>query len=100
MIYLDHAATSWPKPAEVSEAMSNFLECAGGNPGRSGHRLSIAAARVVFDTREALAELFGISDPLRVIFTLNATHALNTVASCVGHDSGTHFAHSFASYKI
>ena len=78
MIYLDHAATSWPKPAEVSEAMSNFLECAGGNPGRSGHRMSIAAARVVFDTREALAELFGISDPLRVIFTLNATHALNT----------------------
>ena len=78
MIYLDHAATSWPKPAEVSEAMSNFLECAGGNPGRSGHRLSIAAARVVFDTREALAELFGISDPLRVIFQRNTAEYRRT----------------------
>lgn len=77
MIYLDHAATSWPKPAEVSAAMSDFLERAGGNPGRSGHRLSIAAARIVYDTREALADFFGISDPRRVIFTLNATHALN-----------------------
>jgi cysteine desulfurase family protein len=77
MIYLDHAATSWPKPPEVLAAMQNFLERAGGNPGRSGHRLSIAAGRVVYDTREALADFFGISDPLRVLFTLNATHALN-----------------------
>lgn len=77
MIYLDHAATSWPKPAAVTAAMGDFLERAGGNPGRSGHRLSIAAARVVYDTRESLAEFFGISDPLRVIFTHNATHALN-----------------------
>lgn len=78
MIYLDHAATSWPKPAAVSAAMGDYLERAGGNPGRSGHRLSIAAGRVVYETREALAEFFGVSDPLRVIFTLNATHALNT----------------------
>lgn len=77
MIYLDHAATSWPKPATVTAAMTDFLERAGGNPGRSGHRLSIAAGRIVYDTRESLAEFFGIRDPLRVIFTLNATHALN-----------------------
>ncbi|PWH16142.1 MAG: cysteine desulfurase [Anaerolineae bacterium] len=77
MIYLDNAATSWPKPASVSAAMRDFLERAGGNPGRSGHRLSIAAGRIVYDTREALAEFFGLQDPLRVIFTLNATHALN-----------------------
>ncbi len=77
MIYLDHAATSWPKPPTVTAAMTDFLERAGGNPGRSGHRLSIAAGRIVYDTREALAEFFGIRDPLRVIFTLNATHALN-----------------------
>jgi len=77
MIYLDNAATSWPKPASVTAAMTDFLERAGGNPGRSGHRLSIAAGRVVYDTRESLAEFFGVSDPLRVIFTLNATHALN-----------------------
>ena len=77
MIYLDHAATSWPKPPAVIEGMSDFLERAGGNPGRSGHRLSIDAARIVYDAREAVAELFCAPDPLRVIFTLNVTHALN-----------------------
>lgn len=77
MIYLDNAATSWPKPTEVLKAMTDVLECAGGNPGRSGHRLSIAAARVIYDTREELTRFFGISDPLRVIFTGNATHAIN-----------------------
>ena len=77
MIYLDHAATSWPKPPAVLAAMHDFLENAGGNPGRSGHRLSVAAGRIVYDAREAVAELFNASDPLRVIFTLNATHAIN-----------------------
>ena len=77
MIYLDHAATSWPKPPEVLAAMADFLERAGGNPGRSGHRLSVEAGRIVYDAREAAAELFNAPDPLRVIFTLNATHAIN-----------------------
>ncbi len=77
MIYLDHAATSWPKPPEVLAAMRDFLERAGGNPGRSGHRLSVEAGRIVYDAREAVAELFNAPDPLRVIFTLNATHAIN-----------------------
>jgi cysteine desulfurase / selenocysteine lyase len=77
MIYLDHAATSWPKPAEVIKAMTDVLENAGGNPGRSGHRVSIAAARVIYDTREEISRFFGVSDPLRVIFTGNATHAIN-----------------------
>jgi cysteine desulfurase family protein len=77
MIYLDNAATSWPKPKEVIHAMCDFLENSGGNPGRSGHRLSISAARVVFNARESIAELFHISDPQRVIFTSNITHALN-----------------------
>jgi cysteine desulfurase/selenocysteine lyase len=77
MIYLDHAATSWPKPSQVMRAMSDYLENAGGNPGRSGHRLSIAAGRVVYQAREAVAGLFGAPDPLKVVFTLNATHALN-----------------------
>lgn len=77
MIYLDHAATSWPKPPEVLRAMTAFLESAGGNPGRSGHRLSIEAGRIVYDAREALAELFNAPDPLRVVFTHNATHAIN-----------------------
>ena len=57
--------------------MTDVLEHAGGNPGRSGHRLSIAAARVVYDTREEIAQFFRVADPLRVIFTGNATHAIN-----------------------
>jgi cysteine desulfurase / selenocysteine lyase len=77
MIYLDNAATSWPKPPEVLKAMTDALECAGGNPGRSGHRLAIEAARIVYDTRELVAEFFHVSDPLRVVFTSNATHAIN-----------------------
>lgn len=77
VIYLDHAATSWPKPPDVLSAMTACLESAGGNPGRSGHRLSVEAGRVVYDAREALAELLGASDPLRVVFSSNATYALN-----------------------
>ena len=77
MIYLDNAATSWPKPPEVLKAMTDVLERAGGNPGRSGHRLSIVAARAIYDARESIADFFGISEPLRVIFTNNATHAIN-----------------------
>lgn len=76
-IYFDNAATSWPKPPAVSAAVSGYLTEAGGNPGRSGHRMSVAAARVVEDGREALAELFHVSDPSRLVFTHNATHALN-----------------------
>jgi cysteine desulfurase family protein len=57
--------------------MNRYLEEAGGNPGRSGHRLSVAAARCVYDAREAVAEFLGAPNPLRVIFTLNVTHALN-----------------------
>jgi cysteine desulfurase / selenocysteine lyase len=77
MIYLDNAATSWPKPPEVLKAIADVMEHAGGNPGRSGHRLSIAAASVVYDVREAIANFFNCKDPMKVIFTGNATHALN-----------------------
>jgi cysteine desulfurase / selenocysteine lyase len=79
MIYLDNAATSWPKPPEVLKAIADVLERAGGNPGRSGHRLSISAACVVYDVREAVARFFNCADPMKVIFTSNATHALNLV---------------------
>jgi len=77
VIYLDYAATSWPKPPAVIAAMAECLETAGGNPGRSGHRLSIAAARVLYDARETVAELFGAPDPEQVIFCSNATEGLN-----------------------
>ncbi|MCG2821689.1 MAG: aminotransferase class V-fold PLP-dependent enzyme [Candidatus Atribacteria bacterium] len=77
MIYLDNAATSYPKPKEVGRAMLHFLEKVGASPGRSGHRLSIEAGRLLYQTRESLAELLNVIDPLRIIFTLNVTEALN-----------------------
>ncbi|MBF7083071.1 aminotransferase class V-fold PLP-dependent enzyme [Desulfallas sp. Bu1-1] len=77
MIYFDNAATSWPKPPEVMEAMRHCLEEVGANPGRSGHKMSLAAGKIVDATREAIAALFNISEPDRVIFTFNATDALN-----------------------
>lgn len=79
MIYFDNAATSWPKPPGVAEAMQYFLEQVGANPGRSAHRLSIEAARIVFDARQAVAELFGARDPMRVVFGANVTEMLNLV---------------------
>ncbi len=77
IVYFDNAATSWPKAPETIAAMQNYLQNIGGSPGRSGHRLSIEAARLVFDTREKLAQLFNVSDPLRIILTKNATEGLN-----------------------
>jgi cysteine desulfurase / selenocysteine lyase len=77
VIYFDNAATSWPKPAPVRAALSDYFGDAGGNPGRAGHRMSVAAARVVEDAREALAALLHVNDPSRIAFTQNATHALN-----------------------
>ncbi|MBI4634514.1 MAG: aminotransferase class V-fold PLP-dependent enzyme [Deltaproteobacteria bacterium] len=77
LIYFDNAATSWPKPAEVIEAMTHYSGRIGGSPGRSGHRRSLDAGRILLETREALAELFGIEDSLRIAFTKNATEALN-----------------------
>jgi cysteine desulfurase family protein len=77
IIYFDNAATSWPKPPQVQEAMVRYLQEVGGSPGRSGHRLSIEASRMVGDTREAVAELFGVDDPGCIAFTKNSTEALN-----------------------
>jgi cysteine desulfurase family protein len=77
-IYLDNGATSFPKPPAVAEAMSRFTLEVGGSPGRSGHRRSQEAARVVFACREAVASLIGAPDSRRIAFTLNATQALNT----------------------
>jgi cysteine desulfurase / selenocysteine lyase len=76
-VYLDNAATSWPKPGAMMEAMASFTSSIGANPGRSGHTLSIEAARVILDAREAVSTLFSIPDLLRVVFTKNATEALN-----------------------
>ena len=77
VVYLDNAATSFPKPEAMLEAMMRYQRKIGGSPGRSGHRLSIEAGRVVYETREVLARLFNVDDPLRIVFTRNATEALN-----------------------
>ena len=77
MIYLDNAATSFPKPACVTRAMTDALVIAGANPGRSGHALSLRAGRIVEGCREEMARMLGESDASRVAFALNATDALN-----------------------
>lgn len=77
MIYLDNAATSYPKPPQVIRAMSGTLDKLGANPGRGGHRLALCAGRVVQRCREEMAEFFGVPSAERVIFTANCTEALN-----------------------
>lgn len=76
MIYLDNAASSHPKPHSVYEAVNRALRL-GANPGRSGHVSALDAARLIFETRSEAADLLGVEDASRIIFTLNATHALN-----------------------
>jgi len=77
MIYLDNAATSFPKPKEAVNALNDFVLNVGGNPGRSGHTLSLEAARIIFETREKLAEFVGGRNSERLIFTQNGTESLN-----------------------
>jgi cysteine desulfurase/selenocysteine lyase len=78
-IYLDNAATSFPKPPQVMEAMIHYMKEVGANPGRSGHQLSLDASRIVQHTRESLATLFNSTDPTRIVFTMNATESLNII---------------------
>ena len=77
MIYLDNAATSFPKPPSVIEEMNRCMRQYGGNPGRGSHRLAMEAAEKIFECRTELASFFGAQNPENVIFTMNATMALN-----------------------
>lgn len=77
MIYLDNAATSFPKPPAVLAEMTHYATAIGASPGRSSHRLAADAGRLVFQAREQAARLFNISDSSRIIFTKNVTEALN-----------------------
>lgn len=77
MIYFDNAATSYPKPPAVRRALEAAVTEFGGNPGRGAHRLSLAAAEMIYDCRAELAEFFGIDAPERIVFTAGATMALN-----------------------
>ena len=84
MIYLDNAATTLHKPPQVEQAILEALHTAG-NPGRGAHEPTLHAARIVLDTRLALAELFHAPDPSCIVFAANATMALNTVLNGVLH---------------
>ena len=76
MIYFDNSATTFPKPVSVRRACSEGMERYGGNPGRSGHELSIRAAQKIYEVRSLAAELFA-AEPENVAFTQNCTYALN-----------------------
>ncbi len=77
MIYFDNAATTYPKPPEVVEAMTACMRDLGANPGRATHHMAVAAERQITETRELVAEMFGFAWPERVVFTHNCTDALN-----------------------
>lgn len=76
-IYLDNAATSWPKPESVYRAVDYFNRKIGASPGRGSHRRSIISGQVLLETRESLAGLFNIKDSSRIVFTVNVTEAIN-----------------------
>src|SRR6202040_2786193 len=77
MIYLDNAATSFPKPEPVYQALDRFARTSLANPGRAGHRMAVAAERTLDAARHALNQFFRGEAPERWIFTLNCTDGLN-----------------------
>ena len=76
-VYLDNAATTFPKPAAVLKEVSLCLGRYCGNPGRGSHPLAMASAERIFDCREAAARLLGVEDPGNIVFTMNTTYAIN-----------------------
>lgn len=77
IIYLDHSATSWPKPPEVVEAVTGAFAEAGGNPHRGAHTLALAAARAILEARTSVAHLLGVPDPRDIAFVPGCTYGLN-----------------------
>ena len=76
LVYLDNTATGWPKPKNVISAVSEaLLRC--GNPGRSGHELSLYSMKAVYCCREAICSFFNYNHPENIVFTYNTTYALN-----------------------
>src|SRR5438094_6083798 len=89
MIHLDNAATSFPKPEAVYQALDRFARQDLANPGRAGHKMALAAERALDETRHLLNQLFHGKEPERFIFTLNCTDALNMALKGVLSD-GAH----------
>lgn len=77
MIYLDNAATTFPKPPEVISGMSAFMTTTMANPGRSGHQMATDTNKAMLESRMKLARLIGADNPLQIAFTKNASEALN-----------------------
>lgn len=77
IIYLDNAATSWPKPGSVYREVTRYMRNYCGNPGRGGHKMAVLSGEKVYECRERLSELFCIKDPLNIVFTSNTTEAIN-----------------------
>lgn len=98
MIYFDNAATGGFKPSAVTDAAITTIKYLCANPGRSGHRLSVKGAEAVMRARTAIADLFNSGSPDRVVFTKNATEALNIAllgtAKAGGHIITTVFEHN------
>ena len=78
-IYLDHGATSWPKPPTVAEAMGEALERFGGNPGRGAYRLALDTARAIHSARRDIAHFLGVDDASNLVFQPSCTQAMNLV---------------------
>lgn len=78
-VYLDNAATSYPKAPGVSAAVCNYLDNVGSNVGRGTYQSSYSAGEIVYETREMLCELFKFNNPLNVVFTMNITQSLNVL---------------------
>jgi cysteine desulfurase/selenocysteine lyase len=99
LIYLDNAATTFPKPPEVLQFMMDFYSTHGVNPGRTGFDLALEAEEMIIKTRRKLTEFFGGTDHNRLVFGLNATDALNlliqstleagdhAITTCLEHNS-------------
>lgn len=77
MIYFDNAATTFPKPTCVTDEVLRCIKLYCGNPGRSSHKLAMSAAEKIYETRERLADFIGIKKSENIVFTPNATYALN-----------------------
>ncbi|GAA0608340.1 aminotransferase class V-fold PLP-dependent enzyme [Virgibacillus siamensis] len=101
MIYFDQAASSFPKPPEVGEAMMYALNEAGANPGRGSHKLARRAANLIQETRERASYIFGCTDPKKALFYPNATAALNQAIKGFPLKTGDHvIASSFEHNSI
>ena len=92
-VYLDNGATSWPKPEAVYGAAEQYLRSGGANPGRSAHVRALASERLLYESRERIATFIGAKKPEEIVFTLNATDALNMAIKGI-LEQGDHVVYS------